>query len=93
MRPIDAIVTLEMSQMSSIETISGRPISRLRIPGGFTKTAFSYLKDWFVRRRTRLELLELSDAALEDLGLTREAALAEAMRPFWDTESRRRGRY
>ncbi len=79
--------------MSSIETISGRPISWLRIPGGFTKTAFSYLKDWFVRRRTRLELLELSDSALEDLGLTREAALAEAMRPFWDTESRRKGRY
>ncbi|WP_229597942.1 MULTISPECIES: DUF1127 domain-containing protein [unclassified Labrenzia] len=46
-----------------------------------------------MRRRTRLELLELSDAALEDLGLTREAALAEAMRPFWDTESRRKGRY
>ncbi|EAV45183.1 DUF1127 domain-containing protein [Roseibium aggregatum] len=79
--------------MSSIETISGRPISRLRIPGGLARTAFRYLREWFVRRRTRLELLELSDAALEDLGLTREAALAEAMRPFWDTESRRKGRY
>ena len=87
------IVTLEMVQMSSIETMSGRPISRLRIPGGLAKTTFRYLKAWFVRRRTRLELLELSDAALEDLGLTREAALAEAMRPFWDTESRHKGRY
>jgi uncharacterized protein YjiS (DUF1127 family) len=79
--------------MSSIRTITGRPVSRL--PAGSTLLAalFGSLKGWYRTRRTRQQLLELSDAALDDLGLTRDAAVAEALRPFWDTESRRKGRY
>jgi uncharacterized protein YjiS (DUF1127 family) len=36
----------------------------------------------------RRALYRLDDAALEDLGLTREAALREASRPFWDLPRR-----
>ncbi|MFD1510879.1 DUF1127 domain-containing protein [Lacimonas salitolerans] len=34
--------------------------------------------------RQRQRLARLDDAALEDIGLTRDAALAEARRPLWD---------
>ncbi len=35
-------------------------------------------------RRQRLKLAELDDRALADIGLTRQVALTEARRPFWD---------
>lgn len=35
-------------------------------------------------RRQRRRLAELDDAQLRDIGLTREAARAEADRPVWD---------
>ncbi|SFK07255.1 DUF1127 domain-containing protein [Celeribacter neptunius] len=34
--------------------------------------------------RQRRALAELDDALLDDIGLTREAALTEAQRPSWD---------
>ncbi|MDP5217934.1 DUF1127 domain-containing protein [Ruegeria sp. 2205SS24-7] len=38
---------------------------------------------WGVRRNRR-RLLQLDDAALKDIGITRSEALAEARRSFWD---------
>ena len=35
-------------------------------------------------RRQRAELANLSDAMLDDIGVTREEALSEASRPSWD---------
>ena len=35
------------------------------------------------RLRTRQALLQLNDAQLSDIGLSRAEALAEAERPFW----------
>ncbi|MBD9501862.1 DUF1127 domain-containing protein [Pseudomonas sp. BGr12] len=35
------------------------------------------------RVRTRKQLMDLSDAQLKDIGVTREQARIEAMRPFW----------
>lgn len=35
-------------------------------------------------RRSRLDLADLPDHLVRDIGLTREAVLAEANRPFWD---------
>lgn len=35
-------------------------------------------------RRERAELASLDDAALKDIGVSREEALAEARRPLWD---------
>ena len=38
---------------------------------------------WWRRLSTRRALLELDAAQLKDIGITREQALAEALRPFW----------
>ncbi|MCB8838006.1 DUF1127 domain-containing protein [Aurantimonas sp. VKM B-3413] len=38
---------------------------------------------WSGRRRQRLDLAMLSDWQLRDLGLTRDAAIEEARKPFW----------
>lgn len=35
------------------------------------------------RRRSRLALMELSDAQLKDIGISRSQAFREANRPFW----------
>lgn len=36
------------------------------------------------RQKTRRELLRLDDRELRDIGITREQALKEARRTFWD---------
>lgn len=38
--------------------------------------------------RQRLHLARLDDAALDDIGLTRQDALQEARRPVWDAPDR-----
>ncbi|MFC3615449.1 DUF1127 domain-containing protein [Lutimaribacter marinistellae] len=53
------------------------PMSRRR--PGIGRIA-RFLSVW--RQRRALERLD--DAALEDIGVSREAAEAEAARPFWD---------
>lgn len=38
---------------------------------------------FWMRLHTRRRLLELDERALKDIGLTREQALEEALKPFW----------
>ncbi len=38
---------------------------------------------WDFRWRSRLQLAELDEAALSDLGISRAAARAESKKPFW----------
>jgi uncharacterized protein YjiS (DUF1127 family) len=38
---------------------------------------------FWMRLHIRRKLLELDDHALRDIGLTREQALDEALKPFW----------
>ncbi|KZM47431.1 DUF1127 domain-containing protein [Labrenzia sp. OB1] len=73
--------------MSSIETIGGRRISRVPAFGSLIGFLLRKVSGWRRAARTRAQLLELSDAALVDLGLTAEDARREAERPFWDTSS------
>ncbi|MGH8435199.1 MAG: DUF1127 domain-containing protein [Pseudomonas sp.] len=47
------------------------------LPGQSRWTAF------WRRLHTRKALLDLDDAQLRDIGLSREQARAEALRPFW----------
>lgn len=47
------------------------------------KQLLRWLGDRLERQRTRRALAALDDAALEDLGLTREDAERESRRPFW----------
>jgi len=42
------------------------------------------LFDIIAVRRQRRNLARLDDAALRDIGLTRDQAMSEARRPFWD---------
>ncbi|ASP33429.1 DUF1127 domain-containing protein [Labrenzia sp. VG12] len=74
--------------MSAIHTLTGAPSA----PSSFLSEIRSQLFLFLRARRTRLDLLELSDHQLDDLGLSREAARQEAQRPFWDIGGRREGR-
>ena len=39
---------------------------------------------WSQNRRTRIKLASLTEDQLRDIGITREQAIAESQRPFWD---------
>jgi uncharacterized protein YjiS (DUF1127 family) len=41
------------------------------------------IPEWIARHRERKALMELSDHLLDDIGLSHEAALREATKPFW----------
>jgi uncharacterized protein YjiS (DUF1127 family) len=41
------------------------------------------LIEWLRRGRSRRTLTEMDDRMLHDIGLTRDAALAEGDKPFW----------
>ena len=71
--------------MSTMETILPRSVPQLRGPRYLMKAIWRRLMSWLQVHQTRRQLLELTDAELEYLNLTREAALEEACRPFWDT--------
>ena len=45
--------------------------------------ASQVLGSWRKRTRQRRELLELSDALLKDIGISRRDAWHEAHKPFW----------
>lgn len=42
------------------------------------------LAAWLSKRRSRLDLLELTDEQLCDIGVSRSEAQREGLRPFWD---------
>lgn len=50
---------------------------------GIGRRIASILRVWFARRRQRLELAELDDDQLRDLGIERSEALRESRKPFW----------
>nr|WP_295809982.1 DUF1127 domain-containing protein [uncultured Nitratireductor sp.] len=39
---------------------------------------------WRDKRRSRLDLLDLTDEQLRDVGISRSQAQREGLRPFWD---------
>ena len=46
----------------------------------------SMIAIWLNRRQGRQDLSELDDRLLADIGISREAAVWEAGKPFWRTE-------
>jgi uncharacterized protein YjiS (DUF1127 family) len=52
-------------------------------PQGFLIRIFDVLGAWEDRDRERRHLLRLDDRMLQDMGLDRAAASAEAVKPFW----------
>lgn len=66
------------------EVMSRRPTTTVVGNGRvWLRRLVSLLGRWAARRRQRLDLASLSDWQLRDLGLSAEAAMAEARRPFW----------
>lgn len=72
--------------MSTMETIFQHSVPQLRGPRFFAKRLWQQTMSWWQVSQTRRQLRDLTDAELEDLNLTREAAREEARRPFWDTK-------
>ncbi len=68
----NAIIATELSGHKSIPVLS-------RIAMEFARL----VARWSHRHQSRRELAELDSRLLMDIGLTREAALKEAEKPFW----------
>ena len=63
----------------------------LRPEGAFVAGRLRRLiRRWMTVRYERLELAELDDRLLRDIGIDRIGALREAERPFWDAQDRPR---
>lgn len=67
--------------------LSAAPLMR-SLPRLPLASPLATLARWRRVRRERLQLLELNDYMLNDIGLTREEAGREAARPFWDAAPR-----
>jgi uncharacterized protein YjiS (DUF1127 family) len=74
--------------MSTIDTIGGRGrVSRETLGAKLTRLATAIVEKLAAmgdRHRTRRLLLEMSDAQLKDIGISRADAYREGSRPFWD---------
>jgi uncharacterized protein YjiS (DUF1127 family) len=64
-------------------TTSRSDISMRSSRGSPLMRVISMIEMVFERRRSRLALMELSDAQLKDIGISRSEAFREANRPFW----------
>ncbi|WP_422785585.1 DUF1127 domain-containing protein [Roseibium algae] len=73
MSVVDAIVRERSRRNAVVSTIVGFAVRKLVL--------------WLHLSRSRRHLSKLSDEALSDIGLTRERAFGEAIRPFWDTSN------
>lgn len=51
------------------------------------------LRCWYDVSRQRKQLMELDDRLLDDIGVSRDEALKEASRPFWDEAAAVQRRY
>ncbi len=71
--------------MTVIDTIGCEGSSSRPFLKALGKQLMQRMALYYRTHRTRRELAALSDEALADIGLTREAALGEAMRCFWDS--------
>ncbi|MDJ1007808.1 MAG: DUF1127 domain-containing protein [Paracoccaceae bacterium] len=69
--------------------MAARTIARIfpSLPARRRRNALSRLVDWMALYRQRHRLSELPDHLLDDIGVSREAAEAEADRPVWDAPS------
>jgi uncharacterized protein YjiS (DUF1127 family) len=61
---------------------SGRTTGRPSLAGRLL-TILELVETWLTRRRQRLDLAELDDRLLADIGLTRADVARETAKPFW----------
>ena len=75
----------------SMPLSSARALSPSRRPVAGLRGWLSRLVALFAVQRSRRQLRDLDEAILRDIGLSRDEALREAERGFWDWEQVRRG--
>ena len=59
----------------------------------YVRLALNTVSVWSARARQRRQLLDITESSpqlLRDIGVSREQALAESFRPFWEPLPRRR---
>ena len=80
--------------MSEVDLLISSRSSRSSLLSSLLAFGIRRMVLWIHAARSRKQLSRLSDAALADIGLTREQAVYEASRPFWDIldEGDKRGR-
>ena len=69
-----------------MSTFSTSRVAAMRFSGSRGSTIMrivSMIELAVQRRRSRLALMELTDAQLKDIGISRSEAYREANRPFW----------
>jgi uncharacterized protein YjiS (DUF1127 family) len=68
-------------------TVHYRSVPRVAVRAPMPAWRLSWLvgllRTWFRRARERRELVELSDAQLRDVGLSRHTVKREVEKPFW----------
>lgn len=67
----------------SVQAIPYQLGARLNLDA-WVSTAFRQLRHWSERARQRHQLGMLDAHQLRDIGISREQALAEASKPFWE---------
>lgn len=73
----------------TIDTMNtiGRDVTESRFTPRFTlqlRRFWSWIEECLARRRSRLDLLQLTDDQLHDIGVSRRDARREGTRPFWE---------
>jgi uncharacterized protein YjiS (DUF1127 family) len=66
--------------------MNAEPLSKLvipRFPAPSLHAALRLVARWSARRRQRVDLAELDDHLLADIGVTRADARRECAMPFW----------
>ena len=66
---------------AQIAVLAGQ--SQLPVVAGLAVRFAVIVTEWDLRRRTRQHLRDLPAYLLDDIGLERPAAIAEASKPFW----------
>lgn len=74
--------------MTTLHTQTARPLGLASVSA---RSLWIRLRSANAIARQRRALLDLDDAMLRDIGLTRTQAVEEASRPFWDAPRHWRG--
>ncbi|MER8546715.1 DUF1127 domain-containing protein [Mesorhizobium sp. M0323] len=79
--------TIETIRYAAVELTGSRSSGRRSYVRGLVQVVTSFVR-WIDslldRRRSRLVLLEMTEAQLKDIGISRCDAHREGLRPFWD---------
>lgn len=71
-----------MRTLATTSAVLVRTTGRKSVAGRLA-AVLDLVETWLARRRQRLDLAELDDRLLQDIGLTRADVARETAKPFW----------